>query len=30
MAIWNFNGFNQVGVKDVIVLGSADGSTSRH
>ena len=25
MAVWNFNGFNQVGVKDVIVLGSADG-----
>jgi len=25
MAIWNFNGFNQDGVKDVIVLGSTDG-----
>lgn len=25
MAIWNFNGFNLVGVKDVIVLGSTDG-----
>jgi hypothetical protein len=25
MAIWNFNGFNQTGVKDVIVLGSTDG-----
>jgi hypothetical protein len=25
MAIWNFNGFNQDGVKDVIILGSTDG-----
>jgi hypothetical protein len=25
MAVWNFNGFNLVGVKDVIVLGSTDG-----
>jgi len=25
MAIWNFNGFNLDGVKDVIVLGSTDG-----
>ena len=25
IAIWNFNGFNEVGVKDVIVLGSTDG-----
>jgi len=25
MAVWNFNGFNQVGVKDVTVLGSTDG-----
>jgi hypothetical protein len=25
LAVWNFNGFNQVGVQDVIVLGSTDG-----
>jgi hypothetical protein len=25
MAVWNFNGFNLTGVKDVIVLGSTDG-----
>ena len=25
LAVWNFNGFNQDGVKDVIVLGSTDG-----
>jgi hypothetical protein len=25
LAVWNFNGFNQGGVKDVIVLGSTDG-----
>src|SRR4030095_10605317 len=25
MAVWNFNGFNLVGVKDVTVLGSTDG-----
>jgi hypothetical protein len=25
MAVWNFNGFNQTGVKDLTILGSRDG-----